>query len=149
MLKLLELILPTRLVERINRKQGITDSKVQENYLTAGESFGTLIYLRPEGEQERFNEHLDEYVRWEKIYSDRGYKTVPLLQFVQGNNVTGLLGKRRNPGEDPILHGENYKRLWNEGNLAVPHGDEELKAKCPLVLVTLINSNSLKRIENL
>lgn len=128
MLRLLELILPTRLVKGVSREQKLTDSKVQKNYLMAGERFGALVYLRPQGEEPKFYEHMNEYVRWEREYSNRGFRTVPLLRFVQGDSVHGLLGIKRKPGEVPTLHGENYKRLWDEGKLTEPHGVEELKA---------------------
>ena len=55
------------------------DKKVKDAYFTAGYILGDLLDFVIKGKDQDFNSELENFAFWEKTYTDRGYKTIPLV----------------------------------------------------------------------
>jgi len=90
-----------------------SDRSVQGKYVEAGREFGDAVSYLYLGECVGFENLLDDLERWEEVYADRGFRTVSIDAFRRhggyGEDITGLLGQRRDKDEDPILHAQIYR----------------------------------------
>ncbi len=94
----------------------MSDLAVMKKYRFEGKIFGDAVSYGFMGECLNFQKYLAAWERWEKIYAARGYRTVPLEEFVQyGAGYVGELqgwGERRAEGEALIFHAANYRRKY-------------------------------------
>ena len=86
---------------------------LKENYLDAGELFGSDVSYLYMGECVGFEDHLDRWAKYESEYANRGYKTISVDKFIDaggyGKDISNLLGQKRKEGEKPILHAKIYR----------------------------------------
>ena len=87
----------------------ILDSRVLKAYERAGKEFGdSLSYLDCMGRDVDFEVKFLIFQDWEKAYAKRGYKTVPIDDFLQaggyGKDISHMLGVKRAEDELAILH---------------------------------------------
>ena len=106
MLKVFKLVLPL-----------LTNNFVQKRYTNVGKRFGDDVsYVPAMGECIGFESDLNRWADWEKEYSDRGFRTVSLDEFIKaggyGKSIDNLLSVKRNEGEHPILHAEIYRNIF-------------------------------------
>ncbi|RJQ22264.1 hypothetical protein C4580_00975 [Candidatus Woesearchaeota archaeon] len=87
-------------------------STVQEKYLQAGEQVSDALSYMYAGDVVGFDQMVEEWKSWEKEYARRGYRTISLDKFnaALGSReaLSGLIGKTRDEGEQPILHAERF-----------------------------------------
>lgn len=98
---------------RLPRK--LTDSEIQEKYIQAGTEFGHVASLLPiAGECINFRKYLDEWVKWEREYTKRGFRTIEFYNFVKAGGYgqpidPNLVKQKRDKGEKPVLQAKIYK----------------------------------------
>lgn len=83
---------------------------IEHYYLKTGKDFGDAAsYLVVMGPCIGFKKIMRRWGRWEREYSRRGYRTIPLDEFVDMGGYGGHVHKEdlevnRREGEKPILH---------------------------------------------
>jgi hypothetical protein len=91
----------------------INDQKVEKKYVSAGAQFGDAVSYLYMGECVGFESMLNRWADWEQEYVDRGYRTVPLDNFVElggyGKSIDHLLGHKLKENEEPIFHAQIYR----------------------------------------
>lgn len=95
--------------------QNKSDRALTKSYREAGEIFGDAVSMIYMGECIGFERLLDTWAHWEQEYARRGFRTIPLDDFVDtggyGVPLKGL-GQRRAPDEEPVFHAEIYRKIW-------------------------------------
>ena len=93
--------------------RNLTDDKIEEMYVKAGSAFGDAVSYIFIGECEGFENMLTEWEQLEEEYSNRGYKTISLDDFVEcggyGKPINNLLRQKRKESEQPRLHAKIYR----------------------------------------
>jgi hypothetical protein len=94
-------------------KRILTDRTVERKYVHAGAEFGfdvSYIYM---GESIGFESRLNKWANWEKEYAKRGFRTVPLDDFIElggyGRSIASLVGIKRDENEEPVYHAQIYR----------------------------------------
>jgi len=91
----------------------LSDEEVRDNYVEAGTEFGEAASYDYLGECVGFRGMFSDWAKWELEYSRRGYRTVPLDNFIDhggyGNPLKGL-GIKREINERVILHASLYRK---------------------------------------
>ena len=91
----------------------MSDQKVERRYVSAGAEFGDAVNYLYMGECIGFESMLNRWADWEQEYSDRGYKTVPIDDFIElggyGKSIEHLLKRKLNENEESILHAQIYR----------------------------------------
>ena len=84
---------------------------VEKFYLKSGKAFVDLHVLNSFSiaRKDDLDRTLVDWARWELEYSRRGYRTIPLDEFIDMGGYGGHIHKedlkaRRREGEKPILH---------------------------------------------
>jgi len=96
----------------------LTDKQVEKRYVKVGATFGDAVSYIYMGECVGFEKLLAKWEKWEAEYAKRGYRTLPLDDFVSyggyGTPLKGLkgLGEKRVEGEDVILHAKIYRDVY-------------------------------------
>ncbi len=97
-------------------KRLMSDSGVEKRYVRAGAEFGDAASYLYMGECLDFRIHLLVWEDWEEEYAKRGYRTMPLDDFVEfggyGKSIDHLLGKEREDGEDPIFYAKMFQEAF-------------------------------------
>lgn len=95
------------------RSRLMSDKSVEEKYLFEGGVFGDVVSYGYLGECVGLERFLDVWERWEYIYAARGYRTIPLKQFVEyGGGFRACcdgIGVKRAGGEAPVYHAQEYR----------------------------------------
>ena len=90
----------------------LPDSAVEKRYIRAGATFGDAVSYLYMGECIGFEGLLNKWGNWEEEYAHRGFRTVSLDRFVNlggyGKQIDGIIGQRREDGEEPIFHAQRY-----------------------------------------
>lgn len=90
----------------------LSDEEIQKKYVEAGKSVGDALSYIYMGICGNFEEMLEKWMHWEKEYAVRGYKILPVDDFVEyarGGTLKGL-GIKRQVDEEPIFHAEIVKK---------------------------------------
>ncbi len=109
-----------QLQNKMNLKKLLSTSAVEKKYLEAGRVFGDNLSYIFLGKCVEFEKNLDKLISWELEYAKRGFKTIPLNEFVEfggyGKDIKNSLGKKRDAGEKPLYPAQNYKDIlsWKE-----------------------------------
>jgi len=93
-------------------KQAFRNDEVIEAYFAAGAEFGSVVSMIYMGECIGFDKLLDLWETTEKAYSDLGYRTLSIDDFVSlswGHSVDGLMRVPRKEGEPVVLHAPYYR----------------------------------------
>lgn len=88
-----------------------TDEKVKNAYFNAGYLLADALDFAIKGRTYNYKIELENFAFWEKTYANRGYKTIPLENFIslhEGKSIDHLLMQKRE-NEDIILYGQNYE----------------------------------------
>ena len=100
-------------------KRLISDSGVEKRYLRAGAEFGDAVSYLYMGECLDFRIRLLVWEDWEEEYAKRGYRTMPLDDFVEfggyGKSIDHLLGKEREDEEEPIFYAKIFQEVFPDG----------------------------------
>ncbi len=98
------------------RSIAMTDPEVMRKYHIAGGDLGEMVSYGFMGECLYFKNYLAAWERWEKIYAARGFRTIPLKEFVDsGAGFTPApngLGVHRSPGEVPVFYAVIYRKKY-------------------------------------
>ena len=90
----------------------MSDEKVEKKYVNVGTEVGDAVSYSYFGECIGLGLMLNSLVDWEQEYVNRGYRTVPIYDFIQlggyGKNLDSLLGQKLAKDEKPIFHAQNY-----------------------------------------
>lgn len=93
----------------------LTDKQVEKKYVGAGGTFGSAVSFIYMGECIRFADMLTKWEKWEDEYAKRGYRTLPVDDFVgyggYGKPLRNL-GARRATGERPVSHARIYRKRY-------------------------------------
>lgn len=93
----------------------LSDKQVEKRYAEAGRVFGDAVSYIYMGECVGFEGLLAKWAKWEKEYAKRGYRTIPIDDFIEyggyGKSLTGL-GMRWEQNEEPIFHAEIYREHY-------------------------------------
>ena len=93
-------------------KRFLTDKQVEKRYVKAGAIFGDAVSYIYMGECVGFDKLLAKWEKWEAEYTKRGYRTLPLYDFVAyggyGTSLKGL-GEKYAEHEDVVLHAKIYR----------------------------------------
>lgn len=91
----------------------MSDRRVERYYRQAGEDFGDAVSYLYMGCCVGFDSLLRRWERWEQEYSNRGYRTVSLDDFLAsggyGTDISALFGVKRDVGEVPVLYAQRYR----------------------------------------
>ena len=93
--------------------KSLSDKKVEENYVEAGAEFGDACSYDYMGKCHGFDAFFLDWARWEIEYSKRGYRTIPLNDFIAyGGYGVPLrsLGVKRKAKEQIILYAVLYQQ---------------------------------------
>jgi hypothetical protein len=90
-----------------------SDEDVTAEYIRAGNIFGLSVSdVGSMGEHLAFEDDLDAFERAEEAYAAKGFRTLPIDDFVAsggwGHPLRGL-SVRREPGEPAVYHGRYYR----------------------------------------
>lgn len=90
----------------------LSDHQVEQRYVNAGARAGNAISCIPiAGKSMNFKALVRSWVRWEKEYARRGYRTISTNSFVSyggyARPIVGL-GEKRDKNETPIFHALQY-----------------------------------------
>lgn len=91
----------------------LSDEEVQKKYVEAGKSMGDALSYIYMGRCGGFEEMLENWAYWEREYAVRGYKTLPVddfIEYARGGSLEGLNIKRQ-ADEEPIFHAEIVKKI--------------------------------------
>ena len=93
----------------------LTDKQVEKRYVKAGAIFGDAVSYIYMGECVGFDKLLAKWEKWEAECAKRGYRTLPLDDFVSyggyGTPPKGL-GEKHTEHEDVILHAKIYREVY-------------------------------------
>lgn len=88
---------------------------LEKKYVRAGAEFGDAISYSFMGKCVGFDQMLDKWASLERRYSEAGFRTISLDDFVgyggYGVQLKGL-GSPRSVGEKPVLHAEIYRAVF-------------------------------------
>jgi len=91
------------------------DWLVKKRYVKWGSIFGDAISYIYMGECVGFETLLVKWEKWEAEYAKRGYRTLPIGDFV-GYGGYGMpltdLGTKRQEGEAPVFHAKIYRQAY-------------------------------------
>ena len=91
----------------------LSDKFVERIYIKAGKKFGDAASYGYLGECTEFKKYLNNLVKWEEEYAQRGYRTVNLDAFVElggyGNPIDSLIGQRLKLDEKLVFHAQVYR----------------------------------------
>lgn len=93
----------------------MTDKQVENRYTEAGRIFGDAVSYIYMGECIDFEKYLTTWGKWEAEYAKRGYRTLPIDDFVKyGGYGKPLkdLGTKRGKNEKAIYHAKLYRELY-------------------------------------
>ena len=93
----------------------MTDKRIEKRYAEAGRIFGDAVSYIYMGECVGFDSMLAKWEKLEAEYAKRGYRTLPVDDFVAyGGYGTPLndLGVRRAKGEEPVFHAKIYREVY-------------------------------------
>ena len=93
----------------------LTDKQVEKHYVKAGAIFGDAVSYIYMGECVGFEKLLAKWAKWEAEYVKRGYRTLPVDDFVSyGGYGAPLkdLGVKRTDGEEPVFHAKIYREVY-------------------------------------
>lgn len=93
----------------------LSDKNVEKRYVRAGGEFGQAVSYLYMGECIGFKNLLSKWQKWEAEYARRGYRTLPIDDFIEyggyGKPLEGL-GVKRNENEKIVSHAQIYRRLY-------------------------------------
>ena len=91
----------------------LSDSMVMNRYVRWGSDIGDAESYSFMGEPSGMKSAVRHWAFWERLYADKGYRTISLDDFIDhggyGKNIDHLKFVRRAAGEEPIYHAETYK----------------------------------------
>ncbi|QQG46576.1 MAG: hypothetical protein HYY55_01880 [Candidatus Niyogibacteria bacterium] len=93
----------------------MTDKRVEKRYAEAGRIFGHAVSYIYMGECIGFDSMLAKWEKLEAEYAKRGYRTLPVDDFVaHGGYGTPLknLSVKRAEGEEPVFHARIYREVY-------------------------------------
>ena len=93
----------------------MTDKWIEKHYAKAGRIFGDAVSYIYMGECVGFDSMLAKWEKLEAEYAKRGYRTLPVDDFVAyGGYGTPLkdLGVRRAESEEPVFHAKIYREVY-------------------------------------
>ena len=93
----------------------MTDKQVEKHYAEAGRIFGDAVSYIYMGECVGFADLLAKWEKWEAEYAKRGYRTLPVDDFVAyGGYGTPLenLSAKRAEGEETVFHAKIYREVY-------------------------------------
>ncbi|MBI3336259.1 hypothetical protein HYZ98_01685 [Candidatus Peregrinibacteria bacterium] len=94
----------------------LSDEKVVALYKDAGGAFGMAVSFLYMGECIGFKRRLERWAFWEREYARRGYRTIPIDDFVAyggyGRDIESTLLVQRAIGEKPVYHAEDYPKWY-------------------------------------
>ena len=93
----------------------MTDKWIEKHYAKAGRIFGDAVSYIYMGECVGFDSMLAKWEKLEAEYAKRGYRTLPVDDFVAyGGYGTPLknLGVRRAEDEKPVFHAKIYREVY-------------------------------------
>lgn len=117
----------------------LSGQEVEKHYIASGKEFGDAVSYIILGQCEGFEDMLNEWAKWEKEYACRGYRTLPIDDFIEfGNWSIPLEGisTKRDKNESTILYAGLYRAFFlnkippaiNIHELANPSNDDEHSA---------------------
>ncbi len=99
-----------------------SDKKIEKRYLAIGKDFGEMISYLSSGKPLFLKETFEILSGLEKEYSDRGYRTISIDDFVEyggyGKPISHLVGIKRDENEYPILHTRFYEDIFSKKQLS-------------------------------
>lgn len=88
----------------------LSDKQVTKKYIKAGNSFGDALSYSFIGNIVGFDEMLERWAIWESIYANRGFRTIPIEDFIMcggyGDPHKSLMVKRLK--DEPIILHASY-----------------------------------------
>ena len=93
----------------------MTVGQVEKRYVETGQIFGNAVSYIHMGECVGFARMLAKWEKWEAEYAKRGYRTLPVDDFVAYGGYGKPLkdiGVKRADGEDPIFHAQIYREIY-------------------------------------
>lgn len=93
----------------------LSDAEIEKRYLKAGTEFGDAVSYLYMGECVGFRSLFKRWQRWEALYAQRGYRTLPIDCFCAwGGYGVPLVnfGVRRMEGEQKVLHASLYEHTY-------------------------------------
>lgn len=93
-------------------KRFLSDRKVKESYLDAGNLVGAAVSYSYMGEPIGFKRMVRRWESWEREYVRRGYRTISLDEFIESGGYgkpLPNLGTKREEGEEPVFHAQLYR----------------------------------------
>ncbi len=119
-------------------KRFLTNRQVEKRYVNSGCVFGDAVSYLFFGECEDFESMLRKWANWEREYANRGYRTLPIDDFIAaggyGKELTGI-GTKRLPDEQAVFHAEIYRTKFLgkiPAQVDIPAGVERRNANGPL-----------------
>jgi hypothetical protein len=94
----------------------LSNKTVEKKYLKAGAEFGESLSYNFVGKDVMFDLKLQNLVYWEKLYSERGFKTISLQKFSAlggyGKDISSFVGIKLQENEKPVLYAELYGKSF-------------------------------------
>lgn len=93
-------------------KRFLTDRQVEKRYANSGCVFGDAVSYLFIGECENFESMLRKWADWEHEYALRGYRTLPIDDFIAAGGYgkkLSKIGEKRMLGEQAVFHAEIYR----------------------------------------
>lgn len=94
----------------------LSDRSVEKSYVQAGAEFGNAVSYVYMGKCAGFEILLDTWAKWEKEYSERGYRTISLDYFIEfggyGTDKNSMLRIKMDTNEKPVFHAERCKKIF-------------------------------------
>ncbi|TSC80051.1 MAG: hypothetical protein G01um101429_255 [Parcubacteria group bacterium Gr01-1014_29] len=122
-------------------KQLLPFALVKREYVKTGTAFGDAVSYIYMGKCVGFDELFEKWKKWEAEYAKRGYRTIPLDDFIAygGGYVAKLegIGVKRQVGEEAVLHAERYEQRYQ--------GKEKTLVDTPNVMIMETDSLDKKK----
>ncbi len=119
-------------IKQPNKTQKLTSAErfTAHKYASAGCTFGDIVSYSYMGDVVGAEGALANWEKWETKYANNGFRTISLDDFIEaggyGEDISSLVGARRNSTEHLILHALRYKGLPTQTTLfdvqTLPHG---------------------------
>ena len=93
----------------------LTDRQVIKRYVEAGSQFGVAVSYIYMGECVGFARMLSKWEKWEVEYAKRGYRTLPIDDFINSGGYGKPLKNievKRDQDEKPVFHANIYKNVY-------------------------------------
>lgn len=94
----------------------MSDKKIKRKYAGSGAHFGEAVSYLYMGECVEFESKLNRWADWEQEYAKRGYRTIPLDNFIElggyDKNIDPLFMIKLDKKEKPIFYAQIYREKY-------------------------------------